>query len=99
LDGVSNNEPGRYDQSGGDWNGGPRHEVRLTKGYWLFDKPVTQELWVAVMSKNPSYFIDPKRPVEQVSWDDTAQFLERINGLPGPQRAAVERQLDFRLLG
>jgi formylglycine-generating enzyme required for sulfatase activity len=63
---------------------GPQHEVRISKGFWLFDTPVTQALWVAVMSKNPSRFKGPKRPVENVSWDDAEQFLQKINGLaPG----------------
>ena len=77
--GSPEDEPGRYES--GKYNEGPRHEVRLTQGYWLFDTPVTQALWVAVTGANPSYFVDPKRPVEQVSWDDAEQFLQRINGL------------------
>jgi formylglycine-generating enzyme required for sulfatase activity len=36
------------------------------------------------MGGNPSHFVDPKRPVEQVSWDDTAKFIETINTqIPG----------------
>ena len=54
-------EPGRYN------NEAPQHEVRLTAGFWLFDTPVTQELWTAAMRDNPSNFKDPKRPVEYVS--------------------------------
>jgi formylglycine-generating enzyme required for sulfatase activity len=33
------------------------------------------------MGENPSEFVDPKRPVEQVRWDDAERFLEQINGL------------------
>ena len=86
LMGSPPDEPGRYDESEyeGRFKEGPQHEVRLSKGYWLFDTPVTQELWTAVMGDNPSHFKDPKRPVEQVSWDDAQKFLERINELvPG----------------
>ena len=33
---------------------------------------------------NPSYFQHPKRPVEQVSWDDAQKFLQKMNaGVPG----------------
>ncbi len=31
----------------------PRHQVRLTEGYWLAETEVTQMLWSAVMGDNP----------------------------------------------
>ena len=76
--GSPEDEPGRYD------NEGPRHEVRISEGFWLFDTPVTQALWEAVMGGNPSRFADRKRPVEQVSWDEASEFLQKINSrIPG----------------
>ena len=76
--GSPEDEPGRFD------NEGPRHQVTLTEGYWLFDTPCTQSLWVAVMGSNPSRFQTPTRPVEQVSWDDAQTFLSNINEqIPG----------------
>jgi formylglycine-generating enzyme required for sulfatase activity len=74
-------EPGRFgeDELGGGYNEGPCHEVRISRGFWLFDTPVTQELWQAVMGENPSRFVDPKRPVEGVSWNDAMTFIELIN--------------------
>jgi formylglycine-generating enzyme required for sulfatase activity len=83
--------PGRF------WMGSPEsepersndevlHEVELTEGYWLADTACTQELWMAVMGKNPSKFREQgpgenSRPVEQVSWDDCQEFLRRLNGV------------------
>ncbi|PPC90342.1 MAG: Sulphatase-modifying factor protein [Methylobacter sp.] len=62
----------------------PQHEVYITEGFWLFDTPCTQALWETVMPSNPSRFKSPNRPVEQISWDDTQIFLQRINDLvPG----------------
>ncbi|MCC9000797.1 MAG: formylglycine-generating enzyme family protein [Candidatus Contendobacter sp.] len=76
--GSPESEPGRYDDEG------PRHQVTLTKGFWLFDTPCTQALWEAVMEKNPSRFQSPTRPVENVSWRDVQDFLTRINArIPG----------------
>ncbi len=67
-----------------------RHEVVLTRGYWLADTACTQELWEAVMGENPSEFKEGKDlPVENVSWDMCKVFLEKING-QGPE-------LDLRL--
>ncbi len=73
LMGSPENEPGRFDREG------PRHEVNLSRGYWLFDTPCTQALWQAVMGDNPSRFQSPDRPVERVRFNRVQQFLARIN--------------------
>ncbi|MEM7478498.1 MAG: formylglycine-generating enzyme family protein [Planctomycetota bacterium] len=70
--GSPKDEPGRFDREG------PQHQVTLTKGFWLFDTPVTQELYEAVTGKNPSRFLSPNRPVEQVSWNDAQAFLQEL---------------------
>ena len=67
------NDIGRYSDEG------PQHEVRLTRGFWIFDTAVTQELWQAVMGDNPSEFKEYRSPVDTVSWDDAQRFLERLN--------------------
>ncbi|MBF0187011.1 MAG: formylglycine-generating enzyme family protein [Magnetococcales bacterium] len=76
--GSPEDEPGRYDDEG------PRHPVTIEKGYWIFDTPVTQELYEAVTGENPSRFRSPDRPVESVSWFTAHAFLSRLNRLrPG----------------
>jgi len=84
LMGSPEGEPGRYDDEG------PQHEVMLSEGFWLFDTPVTQGLWMAVMGdeNNPSRFQDVDRPVENASWNDCQEFLVEINRrIPGPKLA------------
>jgi len=52
----------------------------LEKGLWCGVYPVTQEQWQAVMGNNPSHFKNKaKNPVEQVSYDDVQEFLQKIN--------------------
>ncbi len=69
-------EPGRFGAEG------PRHSVTIAQGWWMFDTPVTQSLWRAVMGgRNPSRFKTPGRPVDSVSWEDARAFVDRINGL------------------
>lgn len=79
--GSPEDEEGRYKDEG------PRHEVRLAHGFWLFDTPCTQALWQAVMGKNPSGLkgqAGKGRPVEQVRWEDCQAFLFALNTqLPG----------------
>jgi formylglycine-generating enzyme required for sulfatase activity len=77
--------PGRFlmgSAEGRDYGRGnesPEHEVVITQGYWMFDTPCTQGLWTALMGDNPSYFPDPERPVEQVSWEDAVRFSKKLN--------------------
>jgi|UPI00036298FE formylglycine-generating enzyme required for sulfatase activity len=73
--GSPDSEAGRYDDEG------PQHAVTLTTGYWLFDTPVTQALWQVVMGENPSRFVSPQRPVEEVNWHDAQAFITTLNGL------------------
>src|SRR5437667_5221339 len=40
---------------------------------------VTQAQWESVMERNPSRFRGADRPVEQVSWNDVQQFLQKLN--------------------
>ena len=58
--GSPENEKGRLDYE-------RLHQVTLTLGFWLFDTPVRQVLWNAVMEGNPGNFQGDYRPVEQVS--------------------------------
>ncbi|MCA8995115.1 MAG: SUMF1/EgtB/PvdO family nonheme iron enzyme [Planctomycetaceae bacterium] len=59
---------------------GPRHLEIIDIGFWIFDSPCTQGLWMAVMGTNPSRFKgDDSRPVEQVSWEMSQKFISRIN--------------------
>lgn len=67
------------DESGRHDNEGPRHRVDIAQEFWLFDTQCTQALWQAVMGANPSRFQSPTRPVENVSFTDVAEFLDRIN--------------------
>jgi formylglycine-generating enzyme required for sulfatase activity len=66
------------------------HDVTITSGFWMFETPCTQQLWLAVMGgENPSRFPDPERPIEQVSWDDANKFAKRLSN--------QFDELDFRL--
>jgi len=58
-----------------------QHPVTLTRGFWMLETPVTQEMWESVMGKNPSKFKGAKLPVEQVSWGDSQEFVGGLNGL------------------
>ena len=51
------------------------------RNFKLGRTPVTQAQWKAVMGSNPSYFTysGTNRPVENVSWNDCQEFIEKLN--------------------
>jgi len=75
--GSPEKEPGRDDDEG------HRHRVAFEKGFWLAQTACTQELWQAVTGKNSSKFKEEGvgHPVENVSWDDANDFIDRLNSL------------------
>ena len=65
----------------------PVHRVAVNYSFYMGRYEVTQAQWQAVMGNNPSNFkgdlAEPyiKLPVEQVSWDDAQNFINKLNEL------------------
>lgn len=78
----------------------PAHQVTLSS-YYIGKYEVTQELWQAVMGKNPSvYKGDARRPVERVSWDGCQKFLRKLNDLTGKRfRLPTEAEWEYAARG
>ena len=76
------------------------HTVTLSD-YYIGETEVTQELWVAVMGSNPSWFTgNMQRPVEYVSWDDCQTFIRKLNELTGANfRLPTEAEWEFAARG
>lgn len=72
----------------GDDDEKPIHSVTLTRGYYIGEVQVTQELWESVMTVNPSdkdaRFGD-SYPVNNVSWNDCFEFVKKLNTLSNHQ--------------
>ena len=56
----------------------PEHEVELSP-FFMAQFPVTQNLYKAVSSDQPSEYTGDNRPVEQVTWYDAVNFCESLN--------------------
>jgi hypothetical protein len=55
-------------------------EVTLTKGFWMMETEVSQELFQAVTGQNPSsHKGSEKLPVEHVSWESANDFARKLN--------------------
>jgi formylglycine-generating enzyme required for sulfatase activity len=73
-----------------------QHEVTLTQGFWLADTACTQALWQAVMGNNPANFKDDlNNPVEQVSWNDSQGFIQKLNGLVPDLKAKLPTEAQW----
>lgn len=55
----------------------PIHEVNL-QSFYMAETQVTQELYEAVMGRNPSLSRSKQSPVERVSWKGAQQFCETL---------------------
>ena len=88
----------------------PAHEVTLTNDYFIGQTEVTQELWLAVMGNNPSWFTsehcswitenDLSKPVEHVSWYDCQEFISKLNEMTGKQfRLPTEAEWEYAARG
>ena len=78
----------------------PAHQVTLSD-FAIGKTEVTQELWLAVMGTNPSYFQgDLSHPVEHVSWNDCQTFIEQLNALTGETfRLPTEAEWEYAARG
>ena len=83
------------DAKPGKQNDAPAHKV-CVDGFWLGQFEVTQAEWQSVMGNNPSHFVNPKNPVENVSWNDTQRFIAKLNGKSGGKyRLPTEAEWEF----
>jgi len=88
--GSPEDEPGRS-------SGEKPHRVNLTKPFYLQTTEVTQEQWQTLMGKNPSA---NKRcgescPVEQVSWEDAQEFVQKLNQKEGTDKYRLPTEAEW----
>lgn len=60
-----------------------RHEVRITRPYYIMTTEVTQNQWEKVMGYNPSAFphCGGDCPVDNVYWQEVMRFTARLNAM------------------
>jgi formylglycine-generating enzyme required for sulfatase activity len=77
----------------------PIHQVTLST-FSMGKYPITQSQWQKVMGSNPSHFKGDDLPVEQVSWEDAQQFINKLNSMTGKTyRLPTEAQWEFAARG
>ena len=75
----------------------PVTRVRISSGFYLGKHEVTQGQWEAVMLENPSYFdqCGPNCPVEDVSWNDVQEFINRLNQREGTAKYRLPTEAEW----
>ncbi len=76
----------------------PVHQVTIAKPFAIGKTEVTQEQWHALMGNDPSYFTGcgDTCPVEQISWNDTQEFIKKLNAKTGKQyRLPTEAEWEY----
>ena len=92
---------GATSEQGSDagYNEIPTHQVTLSS-FSIGKYEVTQEEWQAVMGSNPSKFKGVKRPVENVTWNDCQEFVQKLNAMTGRQyRLPTEAEWEYAARG
>lgn len=75
--------------------------VRIGHPYYIGKFEVTQKDWVEVMGANPSVFQDgqvengSRHPVENVTWDDVQDFLQRLNAMESGRRYRLPTEFEW----
>ncbi len=99
-------EPAMVTVEGGNFKMGsnedyekPVHSVTLSS-FEIGKYEVTQAQWKAVMGNNPSNFKGDDLPIENVSWNDVQDFLQKLNAKTGKNyRLPTEAEWEFAARG
>ncbi len=78
----------------------PVHVVAVSD-FYIARNLVTQKQWREIMGNNPSRFKENENcPVENVSWQDVQQFIERLNAKTGQKfRLPTEAEWEYAARG
>ncbi len=77
----------------------PSHSVTVSD-FSIGKYEVTQAQWQAVMDTNPSRFKGDNLPVDNVNWNDTQEFIQKLNAMTGKNyRLPTEAEWEYAARG
>ena len=89
---------GSFDMGSSSGNEAPIHRVTINRAFAIGKTEITQAQWKTIMGSNPSDFANcgGNCPVEQVSWNDAKQFIQKLNARTGKQyRLPTEAEWEY----
>lgn len=57
----------------------PVHHVKIASAFYMGKYEITQKQWRDIMGTNPSDFKGDDLPVENVSWNEVQNFIQKLN--------------------
>ena len=54
------------------------HQVIISRGFWVGQFEITQSQYEMMMGENPSIIVDPRMPVQKVSWENAMEFCKEL---------------------
>jgi formylglycine-generating enzyme required for sulfatase activity len=61
----------------------PAHEVKISEPFWMAKYELTHEQYKAIMGEDRGAFMEPKNPMDVMSWDDAQDVLKKLNAKAG----------------
>jgi formylglycine-generating enzyme required for sulfatase activity len=74
-----------------------KHQVTISKPFYLSKFEVTQSQWLSVMGTNPNSTTKPDHPVTLITWDDAQEFIKRLNKKEGHNRYRLPTEAEWEL--
>jgi len=77
----------------------PQHSVTVNS-FNIGKYEITQKQWIAIMGKNPSQKKGDDHPVENISWEQAQEFIDKLNKATGKQyRLPTEAEWEYAARG
>ena len=73
----------------------PVKTIAITHPFYMGVYEVTQEQWRKIMNNNPSRYRGDDRPVENISWNDANEFINKLNILEDENRYRLPTEAEW----
>ena len=77
-----------YDES-------PEHTVQFDKPFYIGKFLVTQKQWNELMDNNPSIYKGDTLPVTNINWNDTQEFIKKLNQKEGTDKYRLPSEAEW----
>ena len=73
----------------------PVHHVKIASAFYMGKYEITQKQWRDIMGTNPSNFKGDDLPVENVSWNEVQNFIQKLNQKEGTNKYRLPSEAEW----